>query len=406
MQTLPSYNLMPALTGAPPLVPALQQPLALPPPPLCAPWRRDSPPRYLGTGPGSGFDSSAQCVSNEFSDRADGTVRRKFNRRMKVFPKSKDKGALTAAGAGQCDGTDGADTAATSSGAQVKDLGGGTGSRDPFAKARPEGFGSKGGKKGVGKGPPFALERPEKLAGDAWEEPRENVGLRLVGELASADVRWIYSVRDESRRSYAGYLRSPLLPEQRKELFEVAKNGTAWNQPEGALGLIPRKTGWMVSKGCTCVYRYGGVEVDPEVFPPWMTQLMQIVMPYYGIPELRDWPNSCNLNLYEDGSHTVGWHTDDERLFQGKFQDTRILSLSFGAARRFEVRKNWPEEGEQHVCKVDVGDGDLLTMEGMFQKHFQHRVPKQEYIKDPRINLTWRWVRRHNPRCPAGRSRH
>ena len=23
-------------------------------------------------------------------------------------------------------------------------------------------------------------------------------------------------------------------------------------------------------------------------------------------------PDSCNVNLYEDGSHAVGWHTDDE----------------------------------------------------------------------------------------------
>jgi hypothetical protein len=25
----------------------------------------------------------------------------------------------------------------------------------------------------------------------------------------------------------------------------------------------------------------------------------------------------CNLNLYVDGNHSVGWHADDESLFQG-----------------------------------------------------------------------------------------
>ena len=31
----------------------------------------------------------------------------------------------------------------------------------------------------------------------------------------------------------------------------------------------------------------------------------------------QDWPDSCNLNLYESGDHSVGWHSDGEFLFQG-----------------------------------------------------------------------------------------
>ena len=31
-----------------------------------------------------------------------------------------------------------------------------------------------------------------------------------------------------------------------------------------------------------------------------------------------------------------------------------------------------------HLCHVPAsGDGDMMTMEGMTQKHFQHRVPKE-----------------------------
>lgn len=32
-------------------------------------------------------------------------------------------------------------------------------------------------------------------------------------------------------------------------------------------------------------------------------------------------PNCVNLNLYEHGDHQVAWHSDDEPLFRGKFQD-------------------------------------------------------------------------------------
>merc|ERR1711874_543420 len=112
-------------------------------------------------------------------------------------------------------------------------------------------------------------------------------------------------------------------------------------------------------------------------------------MPSCGILDKKDWPNSCNLNLYEDGAMSVGWHSDDERLFQGKFRDILIVSLSLGVKRRFELRLNWPEEGEKPLRGMLLGSGDIMTMEGMTQKHFQHRVPKEDDIEGPRINLTW-----------------
>merc|ERR1711972_294518 len=105
------------------------------------------------------------------------------------------------------------------------------------------------------------------------------------------------------------------------------RDGTPWMQPEGPLGPLPRKTCWMVSKGCTCSYRYGGIQVAPQEFPPWMTEVMRAVMPLCGLQQEDTWPNSCNLNLYDDGGMSVGWHADDERLFQARFVDCRIISL-------------------------------------------------------------------------------
>jgi len=102
---------------------------------------------------------------------------------------------------------------------------------------------------------------------------------------------------------------------------------------------------------------------------------------------------------------SVGWHSDDESLFQGKFRDIQIISLSFGQKRRFELRLNWPEDGEDRYKRIMLGGGDLMTMEGMTQRHFQHRVPKEDHSEGPRINLTWRWVLKHNPRCSTCRER-
>jgi len=253
---------------------------------------------------------------------------------------------------------------------------------------------------------PSPEDAPEKFAEGLWEQPREHLGLNLIGEIAPPGTRWNYIVRDDSRRSFAGYLPSPLSTEMCAEFFRRIRDNTDWKQPESKnLGVVPRKTCWMASRGCNCSYRYGGIEVEADDYPQWMKDLLNITMPYCGIHSQDDWPNCCNLNLYEDGAMSVGWHADDEPLFQGKHQDIRIISLSFGATRKFETRLNWPQEGERQMRICRLGNGDMMTMEGMVQKHMQHRVPREENITEPRINLTWRWVVKHSPRCPVIRHR-
>merc|ERR1712232_955405 len=111
----------------------------------------------------------------------------------------------------------------------------------------------------------------------------------------------------------------------------------------GPGGLMPRKTAWMVGRNCTCRYRYGRSDVAPQLFPKWMVQLMGWIMPACGFSDPSEWPNCCNANLYDGGGMSVGWHADDEPLFQGKFRDVAIISLSLGAKRTFELRLNWPD---------------------------------------------------------------
>lgn len=244
---------------------------------------------------------------------------------------------------------------------------------------------------------------PEKLGGDNWEKPRNEVGMRLLGE-GVQNLPWRYPLHDDSRRCYAGYMQSPFDQPTLDAYFADIRDGTDWKQPEGRNGPIPRKTAWMVAKGCECHYTYGSIAVEPQEYPPWMIKLMQRVMPYCGITSQEEWPNSCNLNLYDDGGASVGWHSDDESLFQGKFTDIYIISLSLGVSRVFQLRPNWPEDGEKWK-NVRLCSGDLMTMEGMVQKHYQHRVPREENVEGARINLTWRWTLKHRANCPSGRRR-
>ena len=169
----------------------------------------------------------------------------------------------------------------------------------------------------------------------------------------------------------------PLTQDQVDHFFQLILHGTHWRQPTGPSGTIPRKTAWMAANGCHCIYRYGGVEVRPQAFPTWMAEVLEAYMPYCGINDPTQWPDSCNVNLYENGAQSVGWHSDDEALFQGGQRDIRIVSLSLGQRRRFCLKLNWPEEGERPVQKLLLDSGCLCTMEGMVQKHFAHEVHKE-----------------------------
>jgi len=291
--------------------------------------------------------------------------------------------------------------------ARLKDVRAGLG-KGRKGKGKGKSKGKDSGEKGEGKGKGKLEEPPpEKLCGEFWEEPRQHTGMTLLSMIAPPEVRhqWTSLLNDDSRRSYAGFMPSPLDEAEKTHFFDTIRDDTDWQQPEGRLGPIPRKTAWMVAKGCECFYSYGGIQVEPKEYPPWMTSLMSKVMPLCGLKEEKDWPTSCNINLYEDGGMSVGWHSDDEALFQGKFRDIYIVSLSLGVTRKFELRLNWPDPGEKPVRRVFLSSGDIMTMEGMVQKHFMHRVPREENIEGPRINLTWRWILKHRPRCPVGRVR-
>lgn len=240
------------------------------------------------------------------------------------------------------------------------------------------------------------------------EASRESVGLRLLGEMYAlgkpdSTLKWEYPLRDELRRCFVGLLHTDISQSTLKRLFETVLDGAFWDQPKRPKTgeLLPRKTDWMVGERCRCSYRYGGVEVDPSAFPPWMEEVMEVCMPLCGLRGRARWPNCCNLNLYDDGNMSVGWHADDEELFQGKTSDCPIISFSLGQARTFELKTN---EGEAPAQRFDLRSGDLLTMEGLIQKHYQHRLPSQRNGSvGPRINLTWRWIKQHQPRCPLSR---
>ena len=240
-----------------------------------------------------------------------------------------------------------------------------------------------------------ALAGPESL-------PSWTIGRR------APKVPWNYAVMDTKRRCFCGFLRAGKggIDDKTAKYWanlvkESIDDAGGWDRPVGSMGVISRGTKWLVRRGCSCPYRYGGAVVDAMPFPKFMDELMDVVMPLCGFPkeESDSWPNSCNVNMYTDGSDYLDWHADDEPLFGGRHGDCCIISLSLGHERPFQLRLvDCFDDKEIH--EFPLGRGALCTMEGRTQQYYQHRVPKRGgQTAAPRINLTWRWITSHDRKC-------
>ena len=91
--------------------------------------------------------------------------------------------------------------------------------------------------------------------------------------------------------------------------------------------------------------------------------------------------NSCNANLYVNGNHALGMHADDEYLFGAINEPKLIVSLSLEAARDSKIFVN----KEDLTFTVKLLNGEIATMEDLFQQECNHGVPA---VDGPRINLT------------------
>ena len=197
---------------------------------------------------------------------------------------------------------------------------------------------------------------------------------------------WHLVLNDPSRRCFLSYKPSGFSGALLNTWYYDCANGLNWERPWINDKLLPRKACWLTMPDVQLPYKYGGREWPCQIMPGWLQQITEQVGAACGLKCL---PNSCNANMYESGDDIVGWHADDEPLFQANKQDALIISLSLGGPRTFVYRLNSKPD---HVHKLQLGDGDLCTMEGLMQKYYKHAVIREHKEVEPRINLTWRWI--------------
>lgn len=143
---------------------------------------------------------------------------------------------------------------------------------------------------------------------------------------------------------------------------------------------IPRLQAWFADPGIR--YSYSN---NLLVTQAWIEPLLSIKKDIEQATEQRF--NAVLLTYYRDGMDHVGWHADDEKELG---DNPVIASLSLGETRQFQIR----HKTEKTSDAIILNDGDLLLMHPKFQHNWLHCVPVEKSIEKPRINLTFRTVKK------------
>jgi len=239
---------------------------------------------------------------------------------------------------------------------------------------------------------------------------------------------WTSFVVDEARES-ASYLwkytaeESPLSKQELDRWFDnlhPSKIPQAWTEAHYKGEKLLRKTAWTVlDRDCQCEYGYSDtwqpIATDSSL-QMIVREMTKHIVEITGDTSL----NCCNLNYYPAGGG-VGYHADDEFLFDSLRRPTRIISMSLCSnekvVRKFQVRRQQETDeddlelqndaarlqDDDSVYETLLGHGDIMTMEGMFQRHYFHSIwpgDSKDFQNHPwsqgeRINLTWRTIVQH-----------
>ena len=180
------------------------------------------------------------------------------------------------------------------------------------------------------------------------------------------------------------YIPGFLTIEEADYYYEHLFDQVPWKQDPikifGKSILQPRLTALYGENGKS--YSYSGIVMEPLPF----NEELSVLKTKTEEVSLSSF-TSCLLNLYRDGSDSNGWHADDEKELG---RNPVIASISLGQERIFHLRHKRNKELKH---KILLEHGSLLLMKGETQHHWQHQIPKSRRQMNPRINLTFRYIK-------------
>lgn len=155
-------------------------------------------------------------------------------------------------------------------------------------------------------------------------------------------------------------------------------------------------------------YKFSGNEVPALEWPKFLKEIRDELQQHLIdidilAPTTDHQINYVLVNLYRDGTDYISPHSDDEKDLEPIVSHTTsshaineviIVSLSFGATRDFIFHK---KSNTSIKYEIPLHHGDLLIMKGETQRFWRHSLPKRLKVKDPRINLTFRFMKEKKP---------
>ncbi|MCF8429053.1 MAG: alpha-ketoglutarate-dependent dioxygenase AlkB [Bacteroidia bacterium] len=179
---------------------------------------------------------------------------------------------------------------------------------------------------------------------------------------------------------HVNYFGKILSDEEILYYFNELNNTIAWKNDEvlifGKLIITNRKVAWYATSNLD--YTYSNISKKALPFTPALLSLKQTIEQKTG-----ETYNACLLNLYQNGSEGMGWHSDDEKELEPL---ASIASLSLGADRKFSLK----HKQNKQTVSVILENGSLLEMKNETQLFWKHALPKTTKVLGPRINLTFR----------------
>lgn len=166
------------------------------------------------------------------------------------------------------------------------------------------------------------------------------------------------------------------------EIMQSLVDDCDWRQERivvyGKPYLQPRLSAWYGDLS----YRYSGIRLEPR---PWTPLLERLRRQVEALTACRF--NSVLLNLYRNGSDSMGMHSDDERELGAR---PAIASLSLGDTRDFVMRHRYRKD--LATLKLALPGASLLLMRGDTQKYWRHGINRTRRACGARLNLTFRRV--------------
>ena len=164
--------------------------------------------------------------------------------------------------------------------------------------------------------------------------------------------------------------------------YRALLTGTPWREAElniyNKTMTIPRMISWYEDKSNKGADQNGN---------DWTPELLKIKARVEDVSNFHF--NSVLLNLYRDGRDGVAWHSDREENFG---RNAIIGSVTFGQTRPFRLRHKFRKDIPQ--VEIPLNHGSFLLMAGTTQTCWEHQIPKTTKDILPRINLTFRQVKR------------